>query len=107
MSTETVVPVHLLSKAVPRWTGFSNKTLWDWLHLCGLLAIPLAVILSSIWFGLQQSEIGSQQRQVDLAVAKAQQQDAILDSYLDRMAPLVLNDNLGNAAPTDPVCQVA
>ncbi len=107
MSTETIVPIHHFSKAFPSWTGFSNKTLWDWLHLCGLLAVPLAVILGSILFSLQQHQIGDQQQQVNLAVAKAQQQEAILDGYLDRMTPLLLNDNLGNAAPTDPVCQVA
>jgi uncharacterized protein YjbI with pentapeptide repeats len=107
MSTETIVPVHHFSKALPRWTGFSNKTLWDWLHLCGLLAIPLAVILGSILFSLQQREIGDQQQQVNLAVAKAQQQEAILDDYLNRMTPLLINDNLGNARPTDLVCQIA
>lgn len=104
MAVETGVPVHF-SKA--RWTGFSNKTLWDWLHLCGLLAILLALILDSIWLGILQRESSDQQHQVDLAVAKAQQQEAILDGYLDHMTTLLLNDNLGNATPTDPVCQVA
>src|SRR5437588_12445 len=100
MSTETVVPVHYFSKA--RWAGFSNKTLWDWLHLCGLLAIPLVMLLGSIWFGLQKGEIADRHDQVDLTVAKTQQQEAILDGYLDRMTPLLLNDHLENAAPTDP-----
>jgi len=104
MSIETDVPVRL-SKA--RWTGFSNRTLWDWLHLCGLLAIPLVLACSLIWFGLQQLGVNDKQHQVDLEVAKAQQQEAILDGYLDRMSPLLLNNNLANAAPTDAVCQVA
>jgi uncharacterized protein YjbI with pentapeptide repeats len=104
MSTETAVPVQPF---IQRWTGFSNRTLWDWLHLCGLIAIPLALILGSIWFSLQLREIGNQQHQVDLTNVKTQQQEAILDGYLDRMTPLLLNNNLGNAAPTAPVCQVA
>ena len=28
------------------WTGFEGKTLWDWLGLLAILAIPLAVV----WF---------------------------------------------------------
>ena len=24
-----------------KWTGFLGKTLWDWLNLLGILAIPL------------------------------------------------------------------
>jgi hypothetical protein len=32
------------------WTGFSNKTLWDWLQLLGVLAIPVVVALGAAWF---------------------------------------------------------
>lgn len=29
------------------WTGFKGKTLWDWLNLLGVLAIPVVVGLGA------------------------------------------------------------
>ena len=39
------------------WTGFPTKTLWDWLNLLGVLAIPAAVGLGTIWFTRQQAKV--------------------------------------------------
>ena len=67
-------------RGVPEWSGFSGKTLWDWLQLLALLAIPLVVILGlgSLWFNEQQSQqylvigktVAEQQHQTDLQIAK-------------------------------------
>jgi membrane protein DedA with SNARE-associated domain len=32
------------------WTGFETKTLWDWLNLLGVLAIPVVAGLGVAWF---------------------------------------------------------
>ncbi len=31
-------------------TGFTGKTLWDWLQLLGVLAIPIVVGFGAAWF---------------------------------------------------------
>ena len=32
-----------------KWSGLSWKTLWDWLRLLGVLAIPLVLALGTLW----------------------------------------------------------
>jgi hypothetical protein len=92
-----------------KWSGFSEKTLWDWLRLLGVLAIPLVLALGTLWFSAQQSQmsdatmknqhdtaltISQQQRDTALAIAKDQQRENTLNTYLDRMSELLLNQNL-------------
>ena len=36
------------------WTGFADKTLWEWLQLLGALAIPLVLAIAGFWFTSQQ-----------------------------------------------------
>ena len=102
-------------KGVHEWTGFSSKTLWDWLQLLALLAIPVVVILGSFWFSEQQSQTGlliakavaEQQSQTDLQIAKDQEQEAELNTYLDQMSTLLVDNNLSHSQPTDEVREVA
>src|SRR5215217_7093826 len=35
----------------PRWTGFGDKTIWDWLQL---LVVPLMLLALGFWFTTQQ-----------------------------------------------------
>jgi len=35
----------------PRWTGFGDKTIWDWLQL---LVVPLMLVALGFWFTTQQ-----------------------------------------------------
>src|SRR5215469_7798936 len=89
--------------------GFSEKTLWDWLQLLGLLAIPLVLALGTLWLSAQQSQMSvallkkqqdtalamsQQQRDTALALAKDQQREATLNTYLDRMSELLLTQNV-------------
>src|SRR5260370_22489639 len=86
-----------------RWTGFSGKTLWDWLQLLAALAIPVVIAAGTLWFSAQQNEasfqasekqhktdiqIAKDQHQTDTQLAQDQQQETALQTYLDRMSDL-------------------
>lgn len=94
-------------KTTLSWTGFEGKTLWDWLQLLGILAIPLVVVAATIFFGMQQANLADQQHQSDQKLAVDQQQEATLTSYLNDISDLLLKDNLGNSKLGDEVRQVA
>jgi uncharacterized protein YjbI with pentapeptide repeats len=77
------------------WTGFGDyttpdgdfvrgKTLWDWLEL---LVIPLVLGIGA--FFLNRSE-----RKNELEIATDRQQETALQAYLDRVAELLLEENL-------------
>jgi uncharacterized protein YjbI with pentapeptide repeats len=77
------------------WTGFGEstlpngdflpaKTLWDWMELA---LIPLVLALGVYY--LNKSE-----RNIEREIAIDRQQEAALQSYLDRMAGLLLNEKL-------------
>jgi uncharacterized protein YjbI with pentapeptide repeats len=92
------------------WTGFPDyitptgeyirgKTLWDWMEL---FIIP--IFLASGAFYLNRSERESERRRaeerstLEREIATDRQQEAALQAYLDRMADLLLNENLQEAA---------
>jgi len=75
-------------------TGFEGKTLWDWLQLLGILAIPLVVASATLFFGIQQANLANQQHENDQKIANQQhendqksvldqQRAAILQTYID------------------------
>jgi len=76
-------------------TGFETKTLWDWMEL---LIIPL--FLAGGAFFLNRSEHSverarTEQRAIlECELATDRQQEAILQSYLDRMGELLLEKKL-------------
>lgn len=90
-----------------RW-GVSDKTVWDWLQL---LIVPFLLAVGGFWFSAQQNQISLQmsdrQHQTDIQIAKDQQQEATLQTYLDRMSELLLNGNLSKSKPGDEVRNVA
>lgn len=65
-------------------TGFETKTLWDWMEL---LVIPLFLAIGA--FFLNRSE-----RAAEREIAKNRQQEDVLQSYLDRVAELLLKEKL-------------
>ncbi len=92
---------HNQRKAIIKETGFSGKTLWDWLQL---LIIPLMLAGGGFWFSLQQSDISAQasnrqhdsdqkiavaNRQNDMQIALDQQRETTLKTYLDDMSDLL------------------
>ena len=105
-------------------TGFTGKTLWDWLQLLGALAIPVVVGFGAAWFTRvqQQSDqqLARQQHDHDQVLAEQQaksereaaekraqteheialdnQREAALQAYIDNMSELLLAQNIGNAS---------
>src|SRR5205807_7717284 len=86
-------------------TGFEGKTLWDWLQLLGVLAIPLILGIATLLFGIQQAHLADVQHQSDQKLAQQQheadqqsildqQRQATLVTYQDDMRDLLLNRGL-------------
>lgn len=85
------------SRRLLRWTGLSGKTLWDWL---GLLVVPLAIAAIGFYFSAQQD--------VRQQIVESQRaQDAALQSYLDQMSTLLLDEGLRNTAEESEVRALA
>ncbi len=76
------VPKHKRRK------GFEGKTLWDWLQLFGVLAIPLVVVGATIVWGIFQAQNSLDQQRADT-----------LQSYIDNIQDLLLNHNLLGDTP--------
>lgn len=105
------------------WTGFNpsigpnvqqyqpGKTLWDWLQLAGIIAIPFVVGLVTIWFNTQQSRRSetenNQRHKTDLEIAEEQRQDAALQTCLDRISTLLLEKDLRRSPRLNEVRNVA
>jgi uncharacterized protein YjbI with pentapeptide repeats len=70
-----------------------GKTLWDWLNLLGVLAIPLAVGFGTMWFTAQQGKASN-------AENTDNQREAALQEYIDKISDLLLYQNLRESVPT-------
>ncbi len=68
-------------------TGFTNKTLWDWLQL---LIVPLA--LTIIAFVFNRSTTRAEQ-----TIVLDKQREDLLQTYLDRMSELLLEKELNSS----------
>jgi hypothetical protein len=84
-----------------KWTGFSGKTLWDWLRLFSTLAIPIVVLSATLVFTNQQDNANKAQHDNDIRIAVDQQEEATLKTYLDDMTTLLLDKKLGSQSPAD------
>ncbi len=74
-----------------------GKTLWDWMQL---LIIPLALALIALWFNRTE-------RKNEQTLSSDNQQEAALQSYLDRMSELLLEKKLRKSEPNAEVRTVA
>lgn len=78
---------------LPKWTGLSGKTLWDWIslfiQLIGAAAITASILFSFIQFNEQQM--------ANSRAAQDQQYQTTLDTYLDRMSDLLLIYHLASS----------
>jgi hypothetical protein len=100
------------------WTGFKNKTLWDWLQLLGILAIPLILGIATLLFSIQQAhladiqhqsdqKLAQQQHQSDQQQALDQQRQATLVAYQENIRDLLLHQGLLTSKPDDAVRVIA
>ena len=110
------------------WTGFNSvqeasgyragKYLWDWLDLLTLPAVIL--ILGNLFIKQrqreleisrktkeQEKEIADEVRRKQLVSEEDQRRAKYLQSYLNHMKELVLNGNLYQSKPGDPVRHIA
>ena len=74
------------------WTGITNKTLWDWLNLLGVLAIPVVVGFGAVWFTTRQGKVAD-------AENTDNQRETALQAYIDKMSELLLKEHLGELTP--------
>jgi len=88
-------------------TGFSNKTLWDWLQL---LIIPLALAGIALVFQLANTrterQIAKERYEQDQQIALDKQHEDLLQAYLDRISELLLKESL-RTSPSEEVRNVA
>jgi hypothetical protein len=90
------------------WTGFGDKTFWDWLQLLSALAIPVVLAAAGLWFTAQQDarqqkiedrradqaqRIENQRAESEQEIEEQRTQDAALQAYLDEMSSLVIGKN--------------
>src|SRR5215207_5795791 len=64
----TLIVLLAIGGASLGWTGFADKTLWEWLQLLGALAIPLVLAIAGFWFTTQQEA-----RQQSIETQRAQE----------------------------------
>src|SRR6266702_7643458 len=69
-----------------------GKSIWDWLQLLGVLAIPVVVGFGAVWFTTRQSKVAD-------AENKDNQRETALQAYIDKMSELLLHENLRNSQP--------
>ncbi len=84
-------------------TGFTGKTLWDWIEAVG---IPVVVVIIASAFGLvakRTSQRNEEQREIDVDRAR----EATLRSYLEAMSNLIIEKKLKNSKKDSPERAVA
>ena len=96
-----VVVIALLFLEVRSYgTGFAGKTLWDWLNLLGVLAIPAVVGLGAAWYTVQQGKVSTRENTDN-------QRETALQAYIDKMSELLLEKHLRTSQPEDEVRTIA
>jgi uncharacterized protein YjbI with pentapeptide repeats len=77
------------------WTGFANRTVWDWMQL---LVVPVALAGIGFWFAIQQdarqNDIEDRRAQAERDLAEQRADDDALQAYLDQIGTLLLERNL-------------
>src|SRR5260370_6630806 len=89
-------------------TGFARKTLWDWLQL---LIIPIALAIGGFWFNQIQKDreqkATEQRAKTEQEIAKDNQREVALQSYIDKMSELLLYKGLRKSQPEEEVRSIA
>jgi uncharacterized protein YjbI with pentapeptide repeats len=107
----TLIVLLAIGGASLGWTGFADKTLWEWLQLLGALAIPLVLAIAGFWFTTQQEarqqSIETQRAAAERELAEQRAQDEALQAYLDQMTQLMLDRKLLEAEQGTPLYTLA
>ena len=94
-----------------KWSGFAQKSGWNWLELLSALAIPVVLAVAGLYF---QSQLDQRQRQIEerraaleREIEERRAQHATLQAYLDQMGTLLLDRDLRNASEDSDVRRLA
>jgi len=82
--------IGLRARRLKKWTGFSEKTLWDWMQLSITASIPVLLAVGGLLFNAAQNERNK-------ATEEWRAQDAALQNYYDVMSDLLTNKGLRNS----------
>ena len=74
-------------------TGFTGKTLWDWIDVLG---VPIVAVVVAGLFALA-AQGASQRAEVERELNADRAQEATLRAYLDRMTDLIIDKGLRNS----------
>jgi len=77
-----------------------GKTLWDWLQLLGVLAIPVVVGFGTLWFTKRQAKESAAENMDN-------QREKALQSYIDNISELLLKEKLRESQPEGEVQIIA
>ena len=70
------------------------KTLWDWLNLAGVVAIPLVLAGLGAQLQAQQQKRSEEQLETERGIADENRQEEVLQNYFDRVSALLVDKNL-------------
>jgi len=110
-TVSTKKPPHW--KRLWEWTGFGEKRLWDWLQM---LVVPLLVALIGVLFAAVQQAVQQDARQLaledrrasaQLQIEEQRAQEVAIQTYLDAMRDLLLDEGLKASEPGSSVRAVA
>jgi hypothetical protein len=77
------------------WTGFTSKTLWDWMDL---LIVPVVLAVGGFLFNRSEKkndrEIAAQKEVTERELAIDNMEENSLQMYLDRITELIRNEDL-------------
>ncbi len=109
VATILVIAIALIITEIRAYgTGFTGKTLWDWLQL---LIIPLVLAIIALLFNLANShterQIAKQRYEQDQQIALDKQREDLLQGYLDCLADLMLEKQLRSSAVDAEVRNIA
>ncbi len=89
-------------------TGFTGKTLWDWLQL---LIIPAVLAIGGYLFTFtisrNERKAADTHNQTEREIAQDNQREAALQEYIDKMSELLLHEKLRESQPGDEVRKIA
>src|SRR5215218_9643662 len=93
------------------WTGFGDKTFWDWLQLLSALAIPVVLAAAGLWFTAQQDarqqNVEDERAKAERKLAEQRAQDEALQAYLNQIGTLLLEKDLRKAQQDSEVRTLA
>lgn len=98
-----VLTLAILVRTYHVQSGFTGKTIWDWMEVFGVPVVVVVIAGGFAIWGQRASQRAEQDRERDTERAR----EATLRGYLDRMSDLILNYALQESAEDSPTRAVA